>query len=82
MNVRVLAERGPDGHGLFADPRGIRIVGDVHNKIEADGIRLFDLYVSRGPEFVAFDSEDVGELRLQDTVEIVVSGLTLYPSST
>jgi hypothetical protein len=75
-------------HGLFRDhqtPGAVRIVGNVHNVVQLDdGSSLLDAYVRTGPEFVAFESNDMpGHApQLRDLVQVNVRGLCFYPTRT
>lgn len=75
-----------DSSGLFAvGPNETRIVGRVHNVIALDdGVSVYDVYLTNGPEFAAFDSDELGDSSLAKGValEVTVLGLCLYPTNT
>ena len=92
VSSRVLAQDLPDEHGLFALPSGdvallsgdVRVVGLVHHVVEvSEGVRLVDVYLRTGPEYVTFESSALGcTPTVGDGIEVVVRGLRFFPSRT
>lgn len=85
VSSRVLAQDLPDEHGLFPLPSGdVRVVGLVHNVVEvSEGVRLVDVYLRSGPEYVTFESSSLGcSPTVGCGLEAVVRGLRFFPSWT
>jgi hypothetical protein len=81
----VLEKDLPDGHGLFPLPSGdLRVVGLAHHVVEvSEGVRLVDVYLRTGPEYVTFETSALGcTPTVGDGIEAVVRGLRFFPSWT
>jgi hypothetical protein len=80
---RALPEDQPSFHGLFSTDDGdVRVVGCVHNHVETGGKTLVDVYIQAGPEFLVFDSDDLGACvpAVGEGIECVVVGLCCFPT--
>lgn len=83
---RVLAPGDSHPSGIRAEPAcdAIRVVGTVHMQMDVgEGIRIYDVYVQEGPEFISITSEALGDISLQigSTVELTFLGLRFYPTN-
>ena len=82
----VKSESSPEQHGLFQCPDGrVRVVGAVHSIIPVDDSdSILDIYLQRGPEFLALESSAIPgpPPTVGDTVEVIVTGLTFFPAWT
>ena len=73
--------------GLFSteDSAVVIVDGSVHNHLEisADHI-LVDVYVQNGPEFIIFDSEELGGVvpPIDSRLRVRILGLRVYPTFT
>jgi hypothetical protein len=71
--------------GLFPNPIRtdcIDIVGEVHNIIEVDGEKGYDVYLLNDSDFIYIDSKDLKcpQLNVGDGVRLTACDLRIYPS--
>jgi hypothetical protein len=80
---KVLGADVREEHGLFAaGPELVRVVGVVHNIIDAgEGRTIVDIYVQAGPEFLSVDSKQLSgaALAVGSPTELVLSGVRCFP---
>jgi hypothetical protein len=71
--------------GIFPNPDSadcIDIVGEIHNVIEVDGEKGFDLYLLNDADFIYIDAKDLKSTQLNagDGVRLTLLNLRIYPS--
>lgn len=57
------------------------IRGQVHSIVPLDNDSVIDVYILKGPEFIAVSSSELGDYQasLGDGIELIIKGLCFYP---
>ena len=86
LDIQVGLERNDSISGIYPLPDGeIQIDGTEYQIIElAADMEIFDVYIRAGPEFIAFDSDQLQNAKpmINTRIQIRGRGLRVFPTLT